>query len=158
MIPFIGLKTLFMMDNRKKIGKGIHVIRMKLGLKQDWLAKQLSLSQSQLCKIESGEKELTMSSFYLFAALLRVSPSVLMEFVLMGTEKGEMSLFRILLSELNACEPDEINIGKLMEANEKIVAYYEANKEATKNELAKLFKILGWDIDEVKGHSENFLQ
>lgn len=140
------------MSNKEKIGKSLYLFRIKLGLKQEWLADKLGISQSQLCKIEMGKKELSMSSFYLFAALLRISPSVHMEFILIGIEQDEKSLFRILLRELNNGDLNKINLDQIKEINEKIINYYEANEEAAKKEISKLFKTLGWKIEDLEKH------
>ena len=62
----------------KRIGSTIKVKRRALGLTQQQLAKQLSISRASLANVETGRQRILVHQLYEFAAQLNVNASDLL--------------------------------------------------------------------------------
>ena len=63
----------------KTVLESIHSLRRIREYSQDFMAYKLGISQNAFSKLESGKTPLTMERFFKIAALLEVSPVILIE-------------------------------------------------------------------------------
>lgn len=66
-------------NKSKKIGRRIRMERMAKLIKQETLGKKVSLSKSEISRIENGQRELRISKLYEIADAIGISASKLFE-------------------------------------------------------------------------------
>ncbi|HMK27141.1 MAG TPA: helix-turn-helix transcriptional regulator [Chitinophagaceae bacterium] len=66
-------------NQSKRIGRRIRAERTAKLIKQEILAKKVSLSKSEISRIENGQRELKVSKLYEIAEAIGISASKLIE-------------------------------------------------------------------------------
>ena len=66
-------------NKSKRIGRRIREERTAKLIKQETLAKKVSLSKSEISRIENGQRELKISKLYEIAAAIGINPSKLFD-------------------------------------------------------------------------------
>jgi len=123
------------MQNASRI---LSAVRLHLRYSQEFVASRLSISQSQYNKIETGSKELPLSKFIALAAVFQVSPSILLEALIMGIEKPD-SAVRKLISNINNRSWDEVPpAAQTADEEARIAAYLSEKMYALAREYVRL--------------------
>lgn len=111
------------MKNQSRI---LAAMRVHNHLSQAYVAKKLNLSQGQYSKIESGMKELPLSKLPTLAAVFAIKPVVLLDCLLIGIEKPDDAI-RKLVNEVNN-RPEYTSPIEKQEQKYKILADYWEQK------------------------------
>lgn len=123
-------------------GRILAAIRSAKRLKQPYLAAKLHISQSQYSKIERGKKQLTIDQLITIASLLRITPTVLLECLMLGMTSPDAAVTHIL-RVINNESGSTLNDGEMRAANQTINEFIAANQFPLVRELIKIVRISG---------------
>ncbi len=124
------------------IGKRIKEVRIELGLSQEELAKRLGLkSKSTICKIETGEDNLSMRSIQKYAKALGCDSSYLIGLDQAMQDKWHNEVLSSIQENISGMQ----NVVNLSDDEYVLIKNYrnssEADKEAAKRLLAYASKM-----------------
>ncbi|WP_418894767.1 helix-turn-helix domain-containing protein [Limibacterium fermenti] len=118
--------------SRKHIGRNVQRVRTYFGIKQEVLAADLGISQSEVSKIENQD-EIEEGLLSQIAGVLGVSPEVIKDF------DSEKAIYNINNIRDNTFEEGSTSIAQQFNPIDKIIELYERllQSEKEKNELLK---------------------
>ncbi|HCM22635.1 MAG TPA: transcriptional regulator [Porphyromonadaceae bacterium] len=118
--------------SRKHIGRNVQRVRTYFGIKQEVLAADLGISQSEVSKIENQD-EIEEGLLSRIAGVLGVSPEVIKDF------DSEKAIYNINNIRDNTFEEGSTSIAQQFNPIDKIIELYERllQSEKEKNELLK---------------------
>ena len=101
--------------NYRLLGKRIKEERLKLGLTQERLAEDISISPAYLGQIERGERSVTLDKLIPLANRLGVTVDFLLADYISSSEDSSLNLIKQLLSGRSAAEKElVVNMIKLL--------------------------------------------